>query len=286
MLKKIIICLFCLSGVAAIYAYIWPLNEKLIRFTFGANNNLPFLRGTEFIGDDTVIQAASDGELLFAVDAPILPCGFPVPGGSLLALAHTQEIMSVYTGMQPGTVSTYLSVVREGDILGRLSKSSNTSRPGFVFYTYDRSSRRFIHPFSIMPIITDTVSPVVKALVLKSESNEIHIEQAKSIKQGAWELLLDAEESLPNNSKGLPFYVILSFDGAEQTRYGFDSVGAERGIPLYLSGSDKAGVDVISEEGYLRLGTFNLARGKTVISLVLSDFAGNRREYSWPVTVQ
>ncbi len=286
MRKKTVSILFCLVSVVALYAYIWPLNVGLLRFVFGANRNASFLRGMEFALDDAVVLAASDGELLFAVDSASLPGGFPVPGSSMVALAHAQDIMSVYTGLEKGTVSTFLLVVREGDILGRLSKNTDEDRRGCMFYTYDLNSKRFIHPFSIMPIIVDTVAPVAKSLLLKAGNREIPVEQAKNIKQGSWEFLLDAEETLPNNAKGIPFSVILSFDGAEQTRYGFDSVGSERGIPLYLSGSSKPGEEVIMQDGKLRLGTFNLAKGKIVVSLAVNDFAGNRHEYSWPVTVQ
>jgi len=284
--KKIIIALLALVCIAALYAYTWPLSDGLLRFSFGANRNASFLRGVEFNVDDTVVQATSDGELLFAVDASALPHGFPVPGSSMVAIAHAQDIMSVYTGMEKATLSTYLLVVREGDILGRLAKNVKANDTEFMFYTYDISSRRFIHPFSIMPIVADTVSPAAKSLILKSGDREVPADQAKNIKQGSWEFLLDTEDSLKNGAKGIPFSVILSFDGAEQTRYGFDSVRAERGIPLYLSGSGKPGEEIIMIDGRLRLGTFNLAKGKIVVSLVVSDFAGNRREYSWPVTVQ
>lgn len=85
-------------AISGAFGLDWPADAGLFRFGFGSQRQ-GFLKGVEFGLADSVVRISADGEPVFlAVDR--LPGGFPVPGKTMLAVAHNSGMMSIYTGLE------------------------------------------------------------------------------------------------------------------------------------------------------------------------------------------
>jgi len=283
--KKILLgIVVLLAAFTSLWAYRWPMPDAGLRFAFGTRRQAVFLRGLEFENQEGLVQAVADGELLFYANKASLPGGFPVPTGSLVAVAHQQAIISVYTGLKLESLDSLAETIYEGDTLGR-----SDSRPDgnlTAFFLYDRKAGTFINPLSLLPQLNDTRPPQLRSLMLVSGSTLLPIEQARAVVQGQYRLVADAIDVLPTPVAAIPFSISLLINGVERQRFVYDSVQAVQGRLVLPSALNRQQSSLFTAAGHIDLGTYMLASGSTVISLVINDFNRNRLERSWTVTVQ
>jgi len=281
--RQHVILLFLALAVISAFAFEWPLNAGSIRYGFGSFRD-GFLKGTEFGAATSMVRAVAEGELTFIATGNSLPGGYPIQGGSMLSLAHAAEMMSVYTGMVPDSISRYLAKVRAGDVLGRTPDAG--TKVGARLFTYDGKERRFVNPLMVLPGVRDDSSPVIRSISLKNDGLEAKIEQARTIKQGIYDLILEAYDNSPAGEQSAPFEISVTIDGSVRARVVYDASWAKDGVP-YIFGS--AGLE---EDAYLlggnivRFGPYVFARGRVVLSISVSDFAGNKREQTYSLSVQ
>ncbi|MBU0936296.1 MAG: hypothetical protein KKI09_13065 [Spirochaetes bacterium] len=263
-----------------VFAFRWPVPEIALRSTFAVAELGQNLRGLQFDNQDGGVQAISDGELLFHASGRSLPGNFPVPDGSMVALAHPRDILSVYTGIEQSLDEQLSGPVFEGDILGY-------SKPGvpLKLFVFDRKAGLFINPLALLPQMADTRAPQLRALSLRLGGADIAADKAKAIAQGQYQLILDALDLLPVPAQALPFSIRLLLNGVERQRLVFDSIKAEKGSLVFPSMLNSQPAAVFTAEGFLNLGTYIFASGSTLVSISLQDYFGNRIERSWTVTV-
>ena len=138
---KRILFLACFSAVIVIggIAFQWPVEPGRLERNFGSS--VPaFQRGISFKAAEGPVLAPHKGELVFAADGGNLPNGFPLPQGSIAAIAHDAGIISVITGIQTGSLASYRGVVEQGETIG-LSPPASAGR-SLLFYLYDSREKR------------------------------------------------------------------------------------------------------------------------------------------------
>ncbi|HAP43269.1 MAG: hypothetical protein A2087_01760 [Spirochaetes bacterium GWD1_61_31] len=270
--------------IAAVHAYRWPVPEAAVRSGFATHPRQSFLRGLEYDNQGGRVQAVADGELLFYGNATALPGGFPVPDGSLLVVAHRQELLSVYTGLQLTPLEGLDAVIFEGDELGTGEPSSATVLPGFFFY--DRQAAQYVNPLALLPLPADNRPPQLRSIQLRSGSLTIPVEQARNIAQGSYAVLIEAVDASPLAANLAPFSIQLLINGNEVQRYQYDAVRVTAAGLELASSPNQQNSPLFSADGRIDLGTYLLASGTNVINLVLRDFNNNRLERSWTITVQ
>lgn len=278
----IAIAAIALLAVSAL-AFEWPADAGKFRYGFGTPRD-GFLRGIEFGSNDGLALAADDGEMTFSAVGASLPGGYPLPGGSLIAVAHPADMMTIYAGLRPDSVSSYLKNVRKGDILGR-SSSAGASR-GATFYAFDARERRFINPLILMPTLIDDKPPVIRSVSLSMEGAETRLDQSKAVRQGSYYFLIDAYDSSPAGEASSPFDLRVLIDGSERERVVYDAAWASAGKANLFGGASRGEDSYLAGDGRIRLGPYSLSRGRVVISVAVSDYASNKREQTYSITVQ
>lgn len=269
-------------AVSAI-AFEWPADSGKFRYGFGTPRE-GFLRGMEFGSADGLALAADDGEMTFSAVGARLPGGYPLPGGSLIVIAHPADITTIYAGLQPDSVSSYLKNVRKGDILGR-SASAGASR-GATFYAFDARERRFINPLILMPTPFDDKPPVIRSVSLSVEGLEARLDQSKAVRQGSYYFLIDAYDLSPAGDPSSPFDLRILIDGSERDRVVYDAAWASGGKANLFGGAGRTEDTYLTSDGRIRLGPYALSRGRVVISVAVSDYASNKREQTYSISVQ
>lgn len=272
-----------LTAVVLATAFEWPADAGAYRLGFGTPKR-GLLRGVELRAADGVIKAAADGELTFVVESTSLPGGYPVSWGGMVVLSHASDMTTIYSGLQRGSISSYLKNVRKGDILGSPS-TAHTDR-GIMFYTFDAKERRFINPLIVMPSLGDDKAPVVRSAALSLDGVESSLDQPRPVRQGAYWLLVDAIDMSPAGIPSAPFEVRAFIDGTERGRIVYDAVWAAGGSALLFGVKGLREDAFLSSDGRMRFGPFSLPRGRAVMTITVSDYAGNTREQTYSVSVQ
>ncbi len=269
--------------VLTVTAFEWPVDAGKFRYGFGSFRS-GFLRGTEFGAAEGMVRATDDGELTFVATGTSLPGGYPIPGGTLLVVSHAADMMSIYAGLQRGSASSYLKNVKGGDILGRAAAVS--AGRGVSFYTFDARARRFINPLILLPRIADDKPPAIRSAMLSLEGQELVIDQSRPVRQGLYHLLLDAFDTTPAGFMGAPFEVRVLLDGSERARVVYDGAWAASGRSLLFGATGLVEDTFQTADGRMRFGPFNLSSGRVILTIIVSDYAGNKREQTYSVSVQ
>lgn len=275
--------LFVVIGIVTVlWAVIWPIPYEYAVNGFGVLVQGTLNRGVEFRAQNAPVAASADGEIVFACSESTLLGGFPVPEGSILACKSQGDILTVYTGLI--TVPTLLlnPQFKERDLLGM---TKNVPGAKVNAYVFDLKNSMYLHPHHVFPIIKESNVPQIRTVVLFNESNEIQLSQSKAIKQGNWYIKCKAIDTvLGNYTDGIKKITFL-LDGMEKYTIMLDTIAVKNG-KLVFQANDSLSSDVVDANGFLILGPVYITKGKSIIALVLEDFYGNEKSYSWSVLVE
>jgi hypothetical protein len=99
-------------------------------------------------------------------------------------------------------------------------------------------------------------------------------------------LLLDAFDTTPSGAAGAPFEVRVLLDGSEKARVVHDASWATGGRSLLFGAAGLVEDSFQAADGRMRFGPFNLSSGRVMLTIIVSDYAGNKREQTYSVSVQ
>lgn len=275
------------AGLAAIavaaFAFDLPLEDGGFRYGFGSARS-GFLKGIEFGASDGIVRAADDGEIVFVATEQHLPGGYPVVNGSLVAIDHTSDMVSIYVGITRESTTAYLTNVKKGAVLGRSRRAGNGR--GVTMYTYDARTRRYINPLILLPAIRDDKAPLIRSVSLHADGQEIPLEQGRLVKQGSYRILMDSYDSSPAGMACAPFEIRLLIDGQERASVSYDAAWVRNGVLSVFSASSRVASEYQRSDGRLVFGPYTFARGRSVMSIIVADYAGNRREQTYSIVIQ
>lgn len=267
----------------AAFAFDWPLDDGGFRYGFGSARS-GFLKGIEFGASDGIIRAADDGEIVFAATDPRLPGGYPLVNGSLVAIDHASDMISVYAGITPESTTAFLTSVKKGAVLGRSTRAGGGR--GVSMYTYDARTRRYINPLILLPAKADDKAPLLRSVSLYVDGQEIPLEAGRPVKQGPYRILVDTYDLSPAGMASAPFEIRLVIDGQERASVSYDAAWARDGSLSVFGASSRVASEYQRADGRLVFGPYTLARGRSVMSIIVADYAGNRREQTYSIVVQ
>ncbi len=279
----VIACAVIMATAFSVFAFEWPADGGRFRYGFGSSRG-GFLRGVEFGSAEGLIRAADDGELIFASDGQRLLGGYPLSGGTLLVVSHASDMLTIYSGMESDSVSTYLKDVRKGDALGRVRDAG--SKRGASFYAFDARERRFINPLVVMPSLSDDKAPLIRSVSLSVDGIDDVLEQGKVVRQGSYYVTIDASDVSPAGTQSAPFELRILIDGSERGRVIYDAAWANAGQALLFGGSGIEEDSFMTQDGRAKFGPYLLSRGRVALSIVALDYSGNKREQSYSISIQ
>jgi len=270
-------------AVLAVFGFDWPLDDGGFRYGFGSAR-AGFLKGAEFGGADGVVRAADDGELVFTALCPHLPGGYPLVEGSMMAIDHASDMVTIYAGMARESTTAYLTSVKRGAILGRSVRAGN--HRGASVYTYDSRTRRYINPLILMPPVRDDRAPVIRSTALFADGQEIELDQAKSVGQGSYQVIVDAYDTSPAGMASAPFGIRVIIDGSERAAVAYDAAWSRDGVLSVFGGGSRVASEYQQPDGRVHFGPYTFARGRSVMSIIVTDYAGNKREQTYSIIIQ
>jgi hypothetical protein len=269
-------------AVSGAFGLDWPADAGLFRFGFGSQRQ-GFLKGVEFGLADSIVRATADGEPVFlAVDR--LPGGFPVPGKSMLAVAHSSGMMSIYTGLEPTADFGQVLEVAAGDVVGY--SRPVTSGLGMTYFFYDAREQRFLNPVVALSALPDDRPPVFRSALLRLDGVDTPLEANRTVRQGSYDLVLDLVDTTPAGGMSPAYEIRVTIDGSERARRVYDGAWADTGRSLLFTSSPVNEASHLLDDGRIRLGPFQLSRGRSVLTLTAFDYAGNRRELTYSLQIQ
>jgi hypothetical protein len=154
------------------------------------------------------------------------------------------------------------------------------------YYFYDAREQRFLNPVVALPALPDDRPPLFRSVVLRMDGVDTPLESNRSLKQGSYELVLDSVDTTAAGGNSPPYEIRVSIDGVERVRRVYDGAWADDGKRLLFTASPVDEASHQLEDGRILLGSFQLTRGRTVISLAALDYAGNRREVTYSMLIQ
>lgn len=267
----------------------WPLDAPVPAATFGTLVSGRFLTAVELASDGGLVHAAEEGELVFSYDpkSPLSP--LPSTIGSYVVVEHQRGMAGVYAELASGSVSDYLVKVKSSSILGKAGSSGLAKGPGLLFGLYDREAGRWVNPCLLLPPLSDTTPPVIRSALLTNGSSSYALGETKSLPQGVYMVVADLGDPLsspwsPGNPA--PYYVRLMIDGAKVAEFTSDVAAVKEGSLRLSSESPKAASEYARPDGKLVLASRLFARGRSILEVLVRDYAGNERRASWTVTVE
>lgn len=273
-------------AAAAIFALEWPTDRPQAASTFGTRRAGRFSTGILVGSDDGLVRTAAAGDLAFVLDGDSLAGGFPSTLGAYMAVAHPQDLTTVYGRLEPGTLSTYLTTVRERDILGKAVPSVGGAGAPTWFGVYDRAKEAWVNPLILLAPERDAKPPAIRAILLSNDERTYRLGEARAVRQGRYAVLLDATDATGPASERAPYSVRLLVDGIERFACRFDSAAAPEGVLFFDLKDARTGPAFYDGRGFMRLGTLDLARGAAFVNVSVADFEGNARELTFQLTVE
>ncbi|HSV55561.1 MAG TPA: hypothetical protein VLH39_00445 [Magnetospirillaceae bacterium] len=282
-----------LAALASLYALSaaalqWPVADGSPALTFGSFRSGRFLPSITVGPAGAVIRAAAEGDVVFRFDGDMLPSGLPSTLGSFVALSHAGGLVSVYSRLEPGSLPAGILPVPSGKVLGGAGGSGFYSMKESGFTLYDLVKRRYLNPLVLLSPARDDRAPVVRGFYLSSGGRNFPLPGTRSFRQGAYEFLADIWDPPPaaDARPRAPYEIRLAIDGQEVVRFIYDTAHAESGRLTFFEPLRVDSRTRFFPDGTLRLGSFMLSRGRSAITLTVSDYAGNERVVTATVLVE
>lgn len=281
-MKRCIIFFAVIAMISFLWAVIWPISYENAVNGFGLLVQGTFNRGIEFRVQNAPVTAPADSELVFECSESTLLGGFPVPEGSLLVCRNQGDILTIYTGLLTAPTILQNPQVKEYDLLGM---TKNVPGAKAYAYVFDIKNSMYLHPHHVFPVVKDSDVPQIRAIMLFNETVEIQLSQSKNIKQGNWFLKYKATDTVTAAyTDGIKKATFL-LDGMEKYTLMLDTIAVKNG-KLVFQANNSWSSDVVDANGFFILGPVYITRGKSIITLVLEDFYGNEKSYSWAIVVE
>ncbi len=277
LLVTILACAIPAAGPAALE---WPIAGGVPALTFGSRRAGRFLPSMAVGPAGAPVRAVSPGEITFLFDGDKLPSGLPCPLGGIVAMSHPDGMISVYGRMERGSLPFYLRSVAAGDILGRAGTSGYFAGREASFTLFDRVKRQYLNPQVLLPPVRDDRAPAVRGVFLAAGGRTYPLGETRTLRQGTYEVVADILDPLsaPDAAPRAPYSIRLLIDGKEVVRYLYDAARAEDGRLRFFGPARRDSDSYFLDDGRIRLGQFLLARGRTTLVLLVSDYAGNEKE--------
>lgn len=282
--------LFFGAGAALLFAFDWPLSSPRIVQSFGTAAYGGFATGLALEAQNGLVKSAEEGELAFVVDEKGGGVGrLPSTLGSYVVVEHPRGMVGVYGELAPGSASSYLRGIKKGSILGSTGASGWSRVGGSDFRLFDRSAARWVNPLLLLPPIEDKIPPLVRAAYLLKAGKSWPLGETKTLPQGSYTIAVDAIDPTTASVSGpanAPYYLRLLVDGVKVAELSFDVAEVRDGLLRISSDSPRGFEDCYSVDGKTLLAQRSLPRGRSVITVLVRDFAGNERQSSWAVNLE
>jgi len=257
--------------------------------SFGTPARNRFTTGVMLAATDGLVRASSAGEIIFAADENRKRSALPSILGSFVALEHEGGMIGLYAGMEGGTVSSYLARVKPGDLLGRTGASGPMDGEGLYFSVFDRKAARWVNPLLLLPKLAESRPPIVRSAALVGTSRTWILGDSRPVPQGTYSVAIDVFDPTSaawSMGPSAPYSIRLVVDGVKIVELIFDIASERDGRLSLFSSIPKDYAAYRHSDGRIILGSRLFYRGKALVEVYVSDYAGNERSFAWSVVIE
>ncbi len=272
--------LACAAVIAAggLAGYEWPLADPAVSRTFGTPVDRSYSLSVGVVSEEETVRSAEAGDVVFYSEGG----DGPLEGrGAWIAVRHEENLVSVYSGLRPGSVPAYLKRVGRGAVVGLAERSGDEDyESGFLLY--DREKSQWVNPLLFLSPIEDSKAPAIRSVALKRDALPVDLSRTKSLRQGKSELIASfGDPGAGTGAVNAPFQVQAVLNGVEALNLIWDVAREREGRMLLFSGEGKSCGEFALEDGAFRIGSLPIVRGRATLDLIVTDYARNSRTASF-----
>lgn len=264
----------------------WPVTELAPSRFFGQRAAGVIERGITFEKTDTV-HASGNGILLYTMTQNRNMNGFPGTLGNAAIIKHDDGLLTIYGNLED------VERINERIHIDLLSTLSRTGQSGWgnpltlLFQVVDGDKKNILNPLLLLPPLKDSIGPSIKNVVALSQQNQqFTLGSVKSVRQGKYRIFAEVTDTLDKSSIELsPFRISVLINGSEYLTIPFEVLKNNQGR-LFLSTPDYVWETLYAESERMYLGEITLTRGRSDISIIARDIAGNERSVVFGLQIE
>lgn len=291
--------IFALAVLSALFmpgipaALDWPAVPAIPTVGFGTPERGYLNAGIVLGGQPDRVHAAASGELLFVRGADGVRAGVPPVAGGLVAIAHSNGFVTVYTGMQP-LVKTSIKSVDQGALIGIVSEQGvrDTWPPGFAIE--DRTAGTWVNPLMLLPAVSTVIMPSLGAIAMVAEDGSrdrkpLDLPAGKNVvhavSPGRYAVFARLLHPIRSGVPMVPYRIRMYANGIEQAVRVFDAAAASVD-GLAFAGLPAPSGNGLDQQGRVLIGSAFLPQGVVKLKIVLEGIDGTARETTWRLEVR
>jgi len=260
----------------------WPAAAP-VAVEFGGPNAGSPIQGIVMSGSGVDIRASEAGELVFERATNDFHTKLPSATGETLVLEGGHGLASVYAYL-PSVADPGAENFVSDALIGKSGPAGLLDADGFMFALYDRKAGRWVNPRVFLPKSDDAKAPLIRKVSLESKGKIWVLGDSKSIPQGSYSIIVDTAEQ-GTGTQGLvigpPWYLRVLVNGEKVVEARTEIAEAKNGVLSFYPSPREGASIVIDGNGSVRVPPRSFSRGKSVIELLVRDFAGNERSAAW-----
>lgn len=285
-MKKTCIIVALVCTAFGMWAFEWPVSDPKPVRLFGQRSSGVIERGIT-VGTSDTVRAAGHGQLLLTLATNHNMNGFPGTLGNAVLVAHDEGLVSVYGNLESTDPVADRIRIESLSILSRTGGSGWGTGTDLLFQILDSEKKTLLNPLLLLPALKDTKGTMIRNVIAVSATGQIHpLGTVKSVRQGIWRLYADVTDTMNGSTGELsPFRISVLVNGSEYAAIPFELLKESRG-QLFLSAPEYTRDNLYTDPERTFLGELKLTRGKTDISIIARDFAGNERSVLFGLQVE
>lgn len=256
----------------------WPVPGGFVVAGIGPYREGAILPGILIAGNRESVQAAADGEVVFALDPQECRHCLPSVLGTTVVLHHERGFRTVYGHLE--SMRDLRGGVISGTVLGDLGQSGAALGRRLFFQVVDSQRGVAVNPLLVLPAVQDSEPPRIGAVDLVQPNAPSEVVENRRIAAE----IVDVLPTAGREAEVFPYSVELLVDGQLKFELVLDAIGVDDAGGGWITVGGVRLSDVANGSGRLDLGMYPVVPGVTVIEVIATDHVGNaaRRRISVP----
>lgn len=232
------------------------------------------------------IKAVDDGVLLAIIsDYTDGFDFFPSALGTAVVLSHEGNLLTVYGNIDAENFSGKMTknrMITSGTVFGTSGNSAwQDGASSLEFQVIDTKSENAINPRSVMPRVGKELSLDVGGVVLVGRSgDERNLLRERVVPAGLYRVYRNRQ------AVAVPYKTRVSVNGTTVDEISYGTI-SQNNMEVFVSGRKQYPLSLLyPNETRQLVGEANIAVGRNVLTVTLSDILGSGNSISWTVTGQ
>ncbi len=277
---SIIVLFVCALG--ALVAFEWPQDSQPIEVLFSESREGNFNSGVIF-SNSSEVKVAERGRLIMTLKNNISDMGwFESPLGNTAIVAHSNDMISVYSNLTNIRVEPSERDLVEGDMIGISGESAwKSGNEGLHFQVIDTQMKTIINPVVLMNDVIQVRGGVIANVVAVNRNGvEFPMYNGAVLEAGSYRLYMDMPDStMIHNS-------LVTLNGEVKETVNYDTLRQSDGELMIFGNTGYNFDDIYPGNDKMRLAELILSRGVNTIEIALLNVGQTQTSTRFRITVE